>query len=513
MKRQASLLQHAPMLSTFTATKQANDACTTSGTTSSKEPQFSDTTSLFKGQSTGALLRSWAVFMACSQPWFVKHADSLLTVSKRVIGTQATMGIIKASFFKQFCAGETQQQVETVMEQLHTRGIGGILDYAAEDDVVPVAATPVAATKASRGAPPVPGSCGDQKVGVDVSDLKTTLTARSYPYASERACDAHVQSFLSAIRAAAMAPGQGFAVVKLSACGNPLLLERMSWAIKQGCETYRFAHVSLTEEEADDGHSEFRGGRAMVTAMRNRLHTLAEASAQDGVKLMIDAEQTYLQPAIDHLAQDMMRIFNRDPKKIRSRGLKGAVMFNTYQCYRKGTEERLTHDLETAKRDGYVLGVKLVRGAYLEMERARAQRMNYPDPIHDTLQDTHDEYARCTEMLLEAVAKGEAEVLLGTHNQQSIVLAMATMERLKLTSKSPVYFAQLLGMADHLTQALGAAGFQSYKYLPFGHVQQVVPYLLRRAHENASIMQGSKQDVVLIKTELKRRARAMLGRS
>jgi len=500
--------------------------------------------------------------MFCASP-LSKHSDALYSTSKKILGDKLTHALVKATFFKHFCAGEDQPEVYRTMKRLQSRGIGGILDFAAEgDDVQPSAPTAPPATPTTASANPkqpvAPGQLGQ-------------AVARQYSYVDEDTCDKHVTIFLSAIDTAATMPMQGFAAVKMTGLGNTRLLKRISDAVtevrglfrefdtdgsgyvdrEEFTRSYRamlpdagdeeqarafewadltqtgridyvawcqrmsltkmpqladrirlsaaaagagpawrqqLSEVALTDEEVE-----------LVRAMRTRLRTLAQQSADKGVKMMVDAEHTYFQPAIDHLTLELMRKYNT----------RGAVIYNTYQAYLKDSYTRLKDDLERAKRGGYKLGAKLVRGAYMELERARAQRKGYPSPIHDTLQDTHASYDACAQLLLEEVAAGRAEVLLGSHNQGSIEKATQHMARLGLEpGASPVFFGQLLGMADHLTQVLGSSGYRAFKYVPYGPVHLVIPYLLRRAAENSTIMQGTKRDVHLLRAELARRLRA-----
>jgi len=189
------------------------------------------------------------------------------------------------------------------------------------------------------------------------------------------------------------------------------------------------------------------------------------------------------------------------------------VIYNTYQAYLMSTHKRLSDDMERAKREGYQFACKLVRGAYLTLERERASLKGYRSPVWGTIEETHASYETCLRSVLaEGVATGRAEVLLGSHNEESIRLAVLLMSELGLRpGRSPVYFGQLLGMADHITFTLGNNGYPAYKYVPYGLVQEVIPYLLRRAQENASVMSGAKADAGLLRSEIWRRFLAGLS--
>lgn len=162
-------------------------------------------------------------------------------------------------------------------------------------------------------------------------------------------------------------------------------------------------------------------------------------------------------------------------------------------------------DIERAKREGYKFGAKLVRGAYMVLERHRANSMGYPSPVWSTLEETHTAYDAAVAKMIRNVRDEGAEVMIASHNQRSIELAVAEMASHGMESSALVCFAQLYGMADHITFVLGQNGYRAYKYLPFGRVEEVVPYLIRRAQENSSVLGGVGIEMQLLKRELWRR--------
>lgn len=185
------------------------------------------------------------------------------------------------------------------------------------------------------------------------------------------------------------------------------------------------------------------------------------------------------------------------------------IIFNTYQCYLKQSHVLLLEDMERARREGYVFAAKLVRGAYLELERKRAAEQGYPSPVWDTIQETHVNYDRSVVAVLADVKTHKAEVMVASHNEDSIELTVRAMAKHGLPpSGSGVYFGQLLGMADNLTFTLGQKGYEAFKYVPYGPIQLVLPYLIRRAQENSAIMgAGVAKQMSLLRTELHRRWR------
>ena len=239
----------------------------------------------------------------------------------------------------------------------------------------------------------------------------------------------------------------------------------------------------------------------LLEAMYNRGRTLGEAAANAGVRLLIDAEQVRYQPAIDNLVLDLQRQFNVNDKPI---------IYNTYQCYLQDSPERLRTDVERAVRFNYHFGAKLVRGAYMESERELAEAAGLPDPIHESIEATHKCYNDAVNFLLRHSVESDrkAELMCATHNQESIEKAIDAMNEYGVDRKSStICFAQLYGMSDHLTFNLGKHGYRAYKYVPYGEVHEVMPYLLRRARENSAIVGGANLELDMINSELRNRRR------
>jgi proline dehydrogenase len=237
----------------------------------------------------------------------------------------------------------------------------------------------------------------------------------------------------------------------------------------------------------------------LLEAMYNRGRTLGEAASKAGVRLLIDAEQVRYQPAIDNLVLELQRQFNVDDKPI---------IYNTYQCYLRDSLERLRTDVNRSQRFNYHFGAKIVRGAYMESERELAEKAGLPDPIHPTIEDTHDCYNAAVDFLLRHSTQSDqkAEVMCATHNQTSIEKAIDAMNKYGVDrAGSTICFAQLYGMSDHLTYNLGKHNYSAFKYVPYGQVHEVMPYLLRRARENSSIVGGATRELNMIQQELTNR--------
>lgn len=228
--------------------------------------------------------------------------------------------------------------------------------------------------------------------------------------------------------------------------------------------------------------------------VKNRVHKIAKAAYDASQPLFIDAEESWIQPAIDELADNSMAKFNKEK----------VIVYNTFQLYRKDRLDFLKTSFEKAKQGNYFIGAKLVRGAYMEKERARAVEMNYPSPIQNTKEDTDRDYDLAVEFCMQHIDK--FGLCAGTHNEYSSLRLVKSIE-LKNISKNDkrIYFSQLLGMSDHISYNLSIDGYNVAKYVPYGPVKEVLPYLIRRAQENTSVKGQTGRELSLIIKEKQRR--------
>lgn len=227
-----------------------------------------------------------------------------------------------------------------------------------------------------------------------------------------------------------------------------------------------------------------------------RFDRLCQRAFEKDVRLLIDSEESWFLDTVDEIAYKMMKKYNREK----------AIVFNTYQFYRKDMLSRLQKALHNAIAEGYFLGVKMVRGAYMDIERRRAAAMNYPDPIFREKKSTDCAFNRGLEYCIENIS--HIALCCGTHNEESSCHLSELIESQGLQRNDQrIYFAQLYGMSDHIGLNLAQAGFNVAKYVPYGPVEAVIPYLIRRAEENTSIAGQSSRELQLIRRELKRRKR------
>ncbi|NLN25269.1 MAG: proline dehydrogenase [Bacteroidetes bacterium] len=221
---------------------------------------------------------------------------------------------------------------------------------------------------------------------------------------------------------------------------------------------------------------------------------ISQAAVAANVCLLIDSEHSWIQDAADDLCEKMMVKYNKVKPHV----------FNTLQLYRWDRMEYLKAQHRKAKEGGYKLGYKIVRGAYLEVENERAQEKGYPTPICASKQETDDNFNSCLEYIIENI--DDISVFIGTHNEESTYYAMELMEKHGLEKNdSRIWFGQLYGMSDHITFNLAKAGYNVAKYIPFGPVKDVMPYLIRRAEENTSVAGQTTRELSLLSKEKKRR--------
>ena len=283
--------------------------------------------------------------------------------------------------------------------------------------------------------------------------------------------DNAVPEFLRAIEYATGKKHIPFIAIKVTGFARFGLLEKIH------------AGETLTAEE----QAEFK-------RVHDRIHTISAAAAKGKVGLLIDAEESWVQQPVDDLADEMMRLFNKEQ----------VIVYNTFQLYRHDRLEFLQASFEKAKAAGYLLGAKLVRGAYMEKERKRAEEEAYPSPIQPNKESADQDYDTAIRFCLDRL--NHLGLFVGTHNEDSCMLAAQLLHEKGIAHNHPrVSFSQLYGMSDNITFNLAHAGYNVSKYLPYGPVKDVVPYLIRRAQENTSIAGAMGRELGLIRSEMKRR--------
>ncbi|CAK8533311.1 unnamed protein product [Lathyrus sativus] len=425
---------------------------------------------LFSTVPTSTLIRSSAVLHATAVGPMVDVGIWALQsrLLQKGIMKDAVMAVTKKTFFEHFCAGEDAAAAGRSIRSVNDAGLRGMLVYGVEDAH------------------------------------------------DNDGCDRNLNAFLHTVDVSKSLPPSSvsFVIVKITAICPMALLERMSdllrWQQKDPSfvlpwkqdslpifsESSPLYHTPnkpepLTQQEEHD-----------LQLANQRLQQLCHKCVESNKPLLVDAEHTTVQPAIDYFTYSSAIVHNKDDNPI---------VFGTIQTYLKDSRARLFLATQAADKIGIPMGFKLVRGAYMSMESKIAESFGYGSPIHETIQDTHDNFNDCSAFLLEKVGNGRGSVVLATHNIESGKLAAAKAYEIGIEKVNhKLEFAQLCGMSDALSFGLSNAGFRVSKYMPFGPVEMVMPYLLRRAEENRGLLAASGFDRQLIRKELGRRIKAAM---
>lgn len=424
--------------------------------------------SAFRLKGTAELARAWLVLRLCAWPPLVTHGLALQAWSQRLLGYRLSGALLRASMYGQFVAGETTEEVRACVRQLQGLGLRPLL-------AVPIEEEPDSAAKTGE-------SWYEDNLSAMLRcvDLSRGLVETSGP----------ARNSLMQLRVTALASIR-LCKELTSWTGRPgssseLSPERLAEAMDSG----QSLQVSCLNAEQN----------RHLQASLSRLHRLAQRARAQHVQLLVDAEYTFINPALSLLVAALALRWN-SPRE------GGPWVWNTYQAYLQDTHERLSRDAEAAHKAGLAFGVKLVRGAYLEKERMVAQLQGSKDPTQPDYEATSRSYSRCLELMLTRVSHHgpTCHLMVASHNEESVQQATKRMWELGIPLDGPVCFGQLLGMCDHISLGLGQAGYAVYKSIPYGSLEEVIPYLIRRAQENRSVLLGARREQMLLSQELWRR--------
>ncbi len=295
------------------------------------------------------------------------------------------------------------------------------------------------------------------------------------------------EEFKRVIDYAATQPNIPFMSIKVTGFARFSLLEKLDESMSKAAGTlmkrYLNAVESLSDQEKEEWHR-----------VRLRMQQLCEEANKKNIGILIDAEETWIQDPVDALTILMMDVFNKEK----------VVIYNTLQLYRHDRLQFLKDSHEAAAERNFILGAKLVRGAYMEKERNRAIEKGYPSPIQTNKENTDADYNAAVEFCIEHIDK--IAVIVASHNEYSNLYTTQLLDKKGLPHNHPhVHFSQLYGMSDNITFNLAKSGCSVSKYLPFGPIRDVIPYLMRRAQENSSVSGQTGRELTLIKKELLRR--------
>lgn len=350
-------------------------------------------------------------------------------------------GLIRSTIFQQFVGGETLEQTKSVAETLGKYHVQVILDYGVEG-----------------------GNDG------------------------EHGFDHSTEEFLRVINYAATQKNIPFMSIKVTGLARFELLENINALMnKQRGDLLQCYEKALQQLSAEE--------KAEWQRVVERVEKISKAGYEKNVGVLVDAEETWIQEPVDALTTKMMEKFNH----------KSIVIYNTLQMYRHDRLQFLEEALQMAIERKYVLGAKIVRGAYMEKERDRAEEMGYPSPIQPNKEATDRDYNAAVDLCIDNI--NNVALIVASHNEYSNLFVTEELLLKGFALDHPhVHFSQLYGMSDNITFNLAKAGCSVSKYLPFGPIKDVVPYLMRRAEENSSLSGQTGRELSLIEKEIKRRA-------
>ena len=302
-------------------------------------------------------------------------------------------------------------------------------------------------------------------------NLKSILHYHVEGYESEKSFDDCLANTIKTIKSASKTNNVPFTVFKPTGLGSLKLFHK----IAQGS--------ILNENE-----------KSHLERIDKRFDSCFQTCKKYCVKILIDSEESWIQPGVDLLVEKYMIKYNKEE----------ALIYNTAQMYLKNKIKYLDHLLRLSKKKSFVPGVKIVRGAYMEKERLRAKKLGYEDPICKNKTETDENFNNALRFLVKNLKS--FNFMVGSHNEESSYLLMELMKRNKIkTSNKHIWFAQLYGMSDQISFNIASLGYNVCKLLPYGPVEEVIPYLIRRAEENSSVRGQSSRELDLIKKEFKRR--------
>jgi proline dehydrogenase len=305
-------------------------------------------------------------------------------------------------------------------------------------------------------------------------NVKTILDYSVEGEKTEAGFDSTTDEILETFDKAAKSKGIPFCVFKVTGMADSDLLERMQ------------SGQDLSSED-----------KAAFEKVRIRVDRVCAKAYTMRVPVLVDAEESWIQDPIDSLAYEMMAKYNKEKP----------IVFNTYQMYRTDMSVNLRNAFHDATMNNYFMGAKLVRGAYMEKERARAIEKSYADPIQPTKEATDEAFNQALAFCVDNMQR--ISLVCGSHNEYSNEYLSILMQKHNMRpDDNRMWFAQLLGMSDNISFNLAKAGYNVAKYVPYGPVESVMPYLLRRASENTSVAGQSSRELSLIKKELSRRRQA-----
>eukprot|EP00041_Stephanoeca_diplocostata_P018316 m.382816 g.382816 ORF g.382816 m.382816 type:complete len:478 (+) comp20976_c0_seq19:186-1619(+) len=417
-------------------------------TSSAKSYNPADTGKSFSAVPTYEILRASAIFAACSRQWLIGPMVSILRAAENSLWGIPLLFAVKLVVFPHFCAGQTMEDCKNLKTRFTPMNVKLMVDHSIEER-----------------------EC----------ESDWALNLKNKIKLLERCRDI-------------LGGGVTFVPVKITALASPSMLEEMTSLI----ESFPAHNKRLVDPRPMMSAS----SNALLERSVQNLSTLCAKARELNLPLLLDAEQSHRQPAIDYISSVLMRKYNvSDPP----------VVYNTYQMYMQNAEERITRDISLAEDLGYRFAGKVVRGAYQIAESERAKIMGKAYPLFNSKHDTDAAYDRAVALVLHTIA-GAADknvspaIMIATHNATSVEAAVSAMERLHIArDDGRVNFGQIMGMCDHITCALGTGGYNASKLVLYGDFSEIFPWLVRRLDENRDLFGAVQEGRILLTSEAKRR--------
>ena len=427
--------------------------------TSHDSLDFSDHKTVFKYKSMFDLVRSLSILRVCSINMFVDNALPLMKRAESLFGSRLFSAVARPTFYRQFVGGDTEAELHQTCELMRESGLRLMVCPAMEED---------------EGE----GSGGEEKYDFNTAYIQEIgdMMVRA---GAEKPC--------LQFKITAMMPAD--VVTKISGMvGEQHSLQHLAELVHHKIITGD--NINIAELSEVENNQLNRGVE--------RLAGFGKAGVKNDLRLLVDAEYTYMNKGISVMALGMMLAFNRE----------NPVVWNTYQCYLKQALNTVTSEQELISSLDCCFGAKIVRGAYMEKERKLAKLKGYEDPVNETYEATGEMYNRVVEYLAKHIAAvgDRCNIVCGTHNEAGAIHAAATLSKVGIAPGSgQVVFGQIYGMADQISVPLAAAGYTVYKSVPYGPLGEVLPYLSRRAAENRVVLAGARREQELLIKEIKRR--------
>ncbi|UJR25210.1 hypothetical protein I4U23_006562 [Adineta vaga] len=419
--------------------------------------RFDSMSAAYGYKSKYELFRGWFVFKLCSYTSLVNYLSQFIDVSRRILGRSLFESIMRSTLYGHFVAGTDKTELEPIVERLRKHGVKLILDYSMETDVA--SAHP-----------------------------QTMIQSNEEIYNENM-----VKSLKNVQSASELSGPSAVTAIKITAFVSPDTLQKLNQVVEQ-----QSSNKDSLFKQASNTTLINKNELIEIEHLLQRIDRIVQEVKKHRGRIFIDAEQSYFQTAIHKLVLELQESYNRDQ----------LIVYNTYQCYRKITLDLIRKDLLQAKENGFGIGFKLVRGAYMDQERKRAIELSTDDPIHPNFPTTTECYHRAFCDILEnaKINPKQFHVFVASHNENTVEFALKTMNEMNVKRDDGlVAFATLFGMCDYLTFPLAAAGYDAYKLTPYGPIDRLLPYLTRRAQENRAIFAKAEKDRRLHYQALKQR--------